>query len=203
VLGSGSSIKWLNGAVFCLLVAGAVLAWLSVPAQQAKLADIDLQPLVNGGQPLGMAELRGKVVLLNFWGTWCPPCRVEFPHLVELSHQWADSPRFQAVLVSCSTGAENVPELRRQTLSFLKNNPAKLPIYADTHWRTRKAVSNAVGFRGYPTTLVLDGEGQIRGKWVGYGSDTVVEIDNLIRELLNTKPAANAVGAASRAALGH
>lgn len=205
MFGPGSSIKWLNGAVFCLLVAGLLLAWLSIPPTQAKLTEVDLQPLVGGGRPLQLADLRGKVVLLNFWGTWCPPCRVEFPHLVELSRNWQDSPHFQAVLVSCSTGEESVPELRQETVSFLKSSPADLPIYADVHWRTRKAVSDAVGFRGYPTTVVLDGEGQIRGKWVGYGTSTVVEIDSLIRELLSTptKPAANSVGAASRAALGH
>jgi hypothetical protein len=126
--------------------------------------------------------------------------------LVELSHHWQHSPRFQAVLVSCSPGAENVTELRQQTVSFLKNSPAKMPIYADVHYRTRKAVSEAIGFRGYPTTLVLDGEGQIRGKWVGYGSGTVVEIDSLIRELLSSPAqpaAAHSAGAASQAALGH
>ncbi|HEY5311103.1 MAG TPA: TlpA disulfide reductase family protein, partial [Pirellulales bacterium] len=188
--------------VFCLLVAGLLLAWLSVPQPQAKLSDVDLQPLVGGGQPLGLADLRGKVVLLNFWGTWCPPCRVEFPQLVELSRTWRDAPRFQAVLVSCSTGAENLHELRQQTADFLKSSPADLPIYADVQWRTRKAVSDAIGFRGYPTTLVLDGDGQIRGKWVGYGSGTIVQIDSLLRELLSTpaepatQPATNSIGAA-------
>lgn len=213
-MGSRFSINWLNGAVAVLLVAGLLLAWISVPQKQAKLTDVDLQPLVGGGRPLDLADLRGKIVLLNFWGTWCAPCRVEFPHMVELSRHWQDSPRFQAALVSCSPGEENVPELRQQTANFLKSSPADMPIYTDAHWRTRKAVSDAIGFRGYPTTLVLDGEGQIRGRWVGFGSETVVEIDSLLRELLSTpaqpaaKPATNSVGAAqigaaSRAALGH
>lgn len=185
MFGSGSSIKWLNGLVFGALAIGLVLVWLSLPARQAKLASVDLRPLVGNAKPLGLDDLRGKVVLMSFWGTWCSPCRAEFPHLVELNRNWHDSPRFQTVLVSCPVGKEDMDELRQQTLAFLKVSPANVPIYADPEYRTRWAVGEAVGFGGYPTTLVLDGEGMIRGKWVGYGPGREVEINNLIRELLS------------------
>ena len=204
MFGSGSSIKWLNGLVFGVLAIGLFLAWFSIPAQQAKLASVDLQPLVGNAKPLSLADLRGKVVLMNFWGTWCSPCRAEFPHMVDLDRNWRDSPRFQAVLVSCAGGKEDIDELRQQTVAFLKTNPANVPIYADPEYHTRWAVSQAVGFGGYPTTLVLDGEGTIRGKWVGYGSGTVVEVENLIRELLAApvKPEATSAKIAERGPAG-
>lgn len=187
--GSGSSVKWLNVVVFCVLIAGLLLAWLSIPHEQPKLEALDLQPLVGTSRTLDLKSLQGKVVLLNFWGTWCPPCRAEFPHLAKLEAEWHDSPNFRGVFVSCGAGRDNLGELREQTVAFLKDHQPAPAIYADPDGRTRAAVSKAVGFRGYPTTLVLDGEGNVRGHWVGYRSGVEVEIESLVRELVGSQPA--------------
>src|SRR4051812_21386965 len=59
------------------------------------LTDLQLQPLVNADAPVKLDELAGEVVLLNFWGTWCPPCRLEYPHLATLAGRLSDKSGFR------------------------------------------------------------------------------------------------------------
>ena len=63
-------------------------------------------------------SLTGKVTLLNFWGTWCPPCRKELPGLVRISQRLNEEPRFQLIAVSCGSGGDDA-NLARETTSFL------------------------------------------------------------------------------------
>src|SRR5688572_23833371 len=59
----------------------------SHPAVGRPLDVLNFDPLTEGARPLTAADLEGKVVLINFWGTWCKPCRVEFPHIEALAKQ--------------------------------------------------------------------------------------------------------------------
>ncbi len=58
------------------------------PQVGTRMAGVQLMPLTTNAEPLDDQALRGKVVLLNFWATWCPPCRVEFPHLVGIYEEF-------------------------------------------------------------------------------------------------------------------
>ena len=79
-----------------LLVIGVVW-WLRPPANSFrkfelievghKLEKIELQPLLGPVEPIQSSDLTGQVVLLNFWGPWCPPCRIELPHLMEMQER--------------------------------------------------------------------------------------------------------------------
>jgi cytochrome c biogenesis protein CcmG, thiol:disulfide interchange protein DsbE len=180
----------VNVWVGLLLVAAAVLVWSLAKPKEHTLGEVHLVPLAAAsGTPdhdISIADLRGKVALLNFWGTWCPPCREEFPHIVELYHKWGRSQGVAVLAVSCSGGndAGDLKSLRDETAAFLAAKKADLPIYFDPGGRTRQAVRETVGFRGYPTTIVLDRSGKIRGTWVGYSSGRELEMDQLIQQLV-------------------
>src|SRR5664279_5457985 len=74
--------------------------------------------------PLKLSALKGKVVLLNFWATWCPPCREEIPSMMKLNSAMAGKP-FQMVAVSIDEGG--VPDIE----SFFKTSGLSLPTYTD------------------------------------------------------------------------
>ena len=94
--------------------------------------------------------------------------------------------------VSCG-GGNNAGDLQStapdETAAFIAQQKADLPIYFDPGGQTRRAVAAAVGFSVYPTTLVLDRSGKIRGTWDGYAPGRELEMDQLIQQLVREKGA--------------
>lgn len=139
-------------------------------------------PLLGTSDEVSTDTLRGSVAVINFWGTWCPPCRAEFPHLVALAKQFASEPRFRLIAVSCGTNVEH--ELREETEDFLKRINAELAVYWDPNEAARSAVNREIGFEGYPTTLVVDAAGVVRGVFVGYTPGDEMVLKHLVQKLL-------------------
>jgi cytochrome c biogenesis protein CcmG, thiol:disulfide interchange protein DsbE len=157
------------------------------PAVGRQLPGLELQPLTVGAECVSLAELKGKVTLLNFWGTWCGPCVQEFPHLVALGKELKGNGDFRLLLVSCGGGVDDtLDELRDNTHRFLAAQKSDLPCYSDQHGFTRRSLMMATGQQGfgYPTTVVLDRSGVIRGMWEGYSPSAVLEMRQIIDELL-------------------
>jgi cytochrome c biogenesis protein CcmG, thiol:disulfide interchange protein DsbE len=151
---------------------------------------LDLQPLTGATEPLSLEGIRGKVTLINFWGTWCPPCVVEFPHLVELWDRNRDNPQFLFVSVSSTFDLqENVEEVREKTLQFLKSRSTAMPTYIDATGVSRQMLSSVMGelTMAYPTTILLDRAGIIRGVWRGYQPGYEGEMERLASKLLEEK----------------
>ncbi len=147
-----------------------------------KMASWQVQPLTGATHGHSSEELAGQVVLLNFWGTWCGPCRQEFPHIAQLSRRFSQIPNVAIVAVSCGPGNDgDIESLRMRTQAYLNETGAKLPTYADCGGSARASVP---GMRGYPCTVVLDGDGVIRGMWSGYRPGCEVEMEQLIADLL-------------------
>ncbi len=161
------------------------------PAIGRRLPYLQLEPLTGDSQSVSLDDLRGRVTLVNFWGTWCPPCRLEFPEIVELAARFGKQDDFRLYAVSCGQGNdEGLDTLHSETLEFLDASKVTLPTYADQNAASRRALDIALDLGGfaYPTTLVLDRQGTIRGFWVGYGSRSAREMAALIQELLQAPP---------------
>ncbi len=149
------------------------------------LPALGLQPLTGAEEPVTLAELKGKVVLVNFWGTWCPPCRAELPHLAELQEALSSRPDFGLLAVSCGPGgAEDLAELEANTAAFLEAAELDLATYADPERTTRQAFAQVADLKGYPTSFLLDRDGVIRAIWEGYAPGLVEEIQERVVEVL-------------------
>lgn len=155
------------------------------PAVGKPLPTLQLKPLTGGQQPVVLGDLTGRVVLLNFWGTWCPPCLAELPHIAALEKQFRARPNFRLLAVSCGHGRqEDLHTLSENTKATLQSNDIDMPTFADPGAVTRGAVDQVAGFEGYPTTLILDRHGAIRGVWSGYRPGVEAEMRDLIGRLL-------------------
>ena len=119
----------------------------------AKFPDFNVADLA--GQPLSVANNKGRVVLIDFWATWCPPCRAELPNVIA-TYQKYHSKGFDIIGVS-------LDEDKAQLLSFIKDHNMAWPQYYDgKKWDNKLAMNYGVEIA--PTTYLLDGEGKIIGK---------------------------------------
>ena len=108
------------------------------------------------GKPVDLSAYRGKVVLLNFWATWCPPCRDEEPSLRQLARAM-DPRKFQLVAVSVDEGGW--PAIDK----FFSGNPPPYAVALDPTART----SQTYGTTKYPESYLIDSEGNLRLKFIG------------------------------------
>ena len=143
-------------------------------------------PPLTATKPVQEADLKGKVVLVNFWGYWCPPCKMEFPHLVDLEKSLQGNPEFRFVSVACSNNPDSdEDELRDRTAAFLTERRADLPTYADPQAAEQLRIAEITGEDPvYPTTLIIGRDGTIRGLWPSYLHGYELEMRAVIDEAL-------------------
>jgi thiol-disulfide isomerase/thioredoxin len=154
---------------------------LEHPAVGMAFPRIQWQPLVGARAPLLSSDLRGKVVLINYFGTWCPPCYLEFPQLSRLVARNVGHPDFRAVLVSCSQSEMEEEALESETEQFLRRFNVSLPVYQDRPFCGSLSLPSATGF---PKTGLVDRTGIVRGLWIGYEPGWDKEMESLLQELL-------------------
>jgi thiol-disulfide isomerase/thioredoxin len=133
----------------------------------------------------------GRVTLLNFWGTWCPPCRRELPGLARIADRLAADRRFQLVAVACGPGGpDDIDEIAADTARFLRRERIAIEPWADPRGLVRMLFADGYGFEAFPTTYLIGSDARIRQVWVGYRSRDEAEIARAVVELLKELPAA-------------
>lgn len=143
-------------------------------------------PIVSLDDPsLPVPSLAGKVTLLNFWGTWCPPCRKELPGLVRIARRLAAEPRFQLIAVSVGSGGDDA-DLASETRSFLASRQMPIAAWGFTEAVAATHFSLAFELRGVPATYLVGPDSRIRRTWTGYRSsdeaDMAAAIVGLLKE---------------------
>ncbi|MGC1453923.1 MAG: TlpA disulfide reductase family protein [Nitrospirota bacterium] len=126
-------------------------------------ADFSLQDM--SGKTVKLSDYKGKVVLLEFWATWCPPCRASVPGLEKLHKAYKDK---GLVLLAVSMDEGGWDEVR----SFIKESGITYTILKGT-----EDVAKKYQVRSIPLMLVLDKEGKISKRYLGMGSDEDLEKD--------------------------
>jgi peroxiredoxin len=119
----------------------------------AKFPDFNVTDVA--GQPISVASSKGKVVLIDFWATWCPPCRAELPDVIA-TYQKYHAKGFNVIGVS-------LDDNKAQLLSFIKDQNMTWPQYFDgQRWDNKLAVK--YGIQAIPATFLLDAKGKIIGE---------------------------------------
>ena len=168
---AAGALAWL--AVLCLCWPSLSQAQYDKSAWPATLAtpSLDVQDLT--GRRWTTADLRGRVVVLNFWASWCGPCLAELPSLQTL-HQSSDD---QAVVL-----AINVKEWERTVRAFVARTQLRLPGVLDS----QGALTRQWGVRIYPTTVLIDPQGRARWRVVGEVNWTSPLATSWLRDLAFT-----------------
>lgn len=123
------------------------------PHKDVKAENFEAVP-VNGGPP-GFAAYRGRYILLNFWATWCEPCKVEMPELQALHDAMKES---NVVVIAIS-----MQEEREKVRKFLHATSYTFPVYADPDGK----VAELYGVTSIPLTYLINPQGKIEGRALG------------------------------------
>lgn len=160
-------------ARFCFLAAtlGLVNAEaIAVVMPQSSAPDFTLRTI--SGPNVRLKEQRGKVVLVNFWATWCGPCRQEMPHLNRLYAKYRDA-GFVLLGVNVDDNASSAADVALKL-------GVKFPVLLDTD----KAVSHLYDLSTMPSTVLIDRDGRVRYVHKGYLAGYEDVYEKQIRELL-------------------
>jgi len=133
----------------------------------------DFERVTLDGTPLRLSSQRGQVVVLNFWATWCAPCRLEIPGFIELQHEMGSKGlRF----IGVSLDEDGFAVVR----SFAEEMEITYPLVIGDE----ALASKYGGIPGLPTTFVLDRHGHIRQRFVGMVSEETLRpvLADLLRE---------------------
>ncbi len=175
-----SGNRMINGMVNGKVKLLGVLLALALPALPASaLADNIVPGAVapnfvltsNTGKPVALADLKGQVVLINFWASWCGPCRQEMPILDQLYRSY-QAAGFTLLGVNVEPNAADAEK-------FLKGTPVTFPILLDP----KSTVSKLYEVSGMPSTIIVDRDGKIRYVHHGYKPGDEGEYLNQIRAL--------------------
>ncbi len=166
------SAVFRTAAIVCTLT-----ALLAAPASQAAMPKIgsvapDFALKGNSGKNLKLSEHRGEVVMINFWATWCGPCRQELPLLNSLHEKYR-----KAGFTLLGVNVDDRPDA---ALVMAKKLGITFPVLFDSE----KRVSRLYDVNAMPSTVLIDRDGKVRYIHLGYRAGYETSYENQVRELL-------------------
>lgn len=163
-------VVWLQSAKYEPLTVGKVAPDFELPGLDEK--------------PVRLSDYRGKVVFLNFWATWCKPCREEMPSMEVLYKNFEkDGLVILAVSIDRVTTKKDIPP-------FVKGMNLTFPVLVDSWGQTDKRYK----LMGVPETYIIDQDGVLREKVIGPRDWTIVDNLKVVTGLLKAGPKTASVG---------
>jgi len=154
--------KILLGVIFVLLIASALAfgeedyyKTLGIQKPSKEIEAVDFSTTSVNGQEANLKDFKGKVIFLNFWATWCGPCKMEVKDIDSMYNKLKNK-NFVVLAVDVQEDAKKVK-------SFMKENNLSFPVYLDKNGK----ISYKYGVRGIPTTYIIGPDWKIVGRTVG------------------------------------
>jgi len=170
---------FLAALMLLLLIPVAALGQQREVLRNLKLAPVDhpgpaprFFSMTPGGEKMGIDDFKGKLVVLNFWATWCPPCRLEMPSMERLYQEFKGE--------GLEVVAINFMEREKPITSFLKENGFTFPVLLDK----KGEIARNYGVHGLPVTFLIARNGNLLARSMGYKDWYKPETRQLISTLL-------------------
>jgi cytochrome c biogenesis protein CcmG, thiol:disulfide interchange protein DsbE len=160
-------------AAFALALCSALAlpALALEPGQRAP----EINATAAGGQPLRLGSLKGQVVLLDFWASWCGPCKKSFPWMNEMQAKYGPA--------GLRIVAINLDEQREAADRFLAQVPAKFTVGFDTQGKT----PGLFGVKGMPSSVLIGANGFIDSLHAGFRDEDAAELEKRIVQALEAR----------------
>ena len=169
---------WGSRVLWPTLTLAVVLAWspaaLAAPGSGGAAPPCALH--LSGGQPTDLRELRGKVVYVDFWASWCTSCLLSFPFMNDLDRAYAD--RGLAVV------GIDMDQKPADAQRFLERHPAGFRVALGHN----EACAKAFGVKAMPSSFLIDRRGVIRETHQGFRPGEAKRLTALVQQLLNETP---------------
>ena len=119
----------------------------------------------GNGEPVSLSEMAGTPVVLNFWASWCPPCKAELPDFDEACR---NNPQIRFMMINLTDGGQ---ETRETAQTFIDENGYGFPVYFDEDMDA----ADTYGVTAIPTTVFIGSDGTVRSSYVGMMSAQALE----------------------------
>ena len=159
---------------------------INQPAHAFTLKDLD-------GKTVSLADLKGKVVIVDFWATWCGPCKASFPGMQLALNKYKDDPNVIFLFVDTWENGDNYSDGVKK---FIADNKYTFHVLLDeknAEGRQAKVVTD-YGVEGIPTKFIIDKDGNIRFRYVGY-SGTPEKLLDEVTQMVDMTNKAGSMGA--------
>ena len=163
-----------------LMKIGLFKPTLEVPKKVTEPIDTGAKPASNTvsfinhlGEIVQVSDLKGKVVFINFWATWCGPCRAEMPSINVLYDKFKDNPNIVFLIVEIEGDKD-------KAAAFVKNEKLTLPISYPNSDIPKEWLSESI-----PTTVILDKEGNLATRHEGMADYSTPDVTTFIQDLIN------------------
>lgn len=138
---------------------------------QNKTAAYDFELTDQYGESHRLSDYEGKVIFLNFWGTWCPPCRAEMPDIQKLYEEYAaQGEDAEVVILGAAAPGMGQEGTEEEITQFMRENGYTYPVLMDTDWE----MFTWYGITSFPTTFMIDRDGNIFGYVPGQMTEEIM-----------------------------